>query len=152
MLIFPIKNPWFGMIERGEKREEYREDTPYYQARLERYRGQEIECVLRNGYSSSSPSLKIRATVDKGTGRPELGAEPGKIYYKLIIHEQERLEPEIFVIKARRCERCGGLLTSSKAVSNGMGHTCLMRAREEERRREFEENQVSLEDVLGDSW
>ncbi len=61
MLIFPIKNPWFGMIERGEKKEEYREDTPYYQARLERYRGQEIECVLRNGYSSSSPSLKIRA-------------------------------------------------------------------------------------------
>ena len=80
MLIFPIKAHWFKMIERGEKLEEYREDTPYYRARLERFEGEEIECILRNGYSAASPQLKIKAVVEYGQGREEWGAERGKMY------------------------------------------------------------------------
>lgn len=31
---------------------------------------------------------------------------------------------EIFEIKARRCTRCGGILTSKYGLQNGMGHSC----------------------------
>lgn len=30
----------------------------------------------------------------------------------------------IFTIQARRCKRCGGLLTSKQAVKDGYGHVC----------------------------
>ncbi len=33
-LYFPLKNEWYKMIERGEKREEYREINPYWFKRL----------------------------------------------------------------------------------------------------------------------
>lgn len=35
---------------------------------------------------------------------------------------------EIFTVKARRCKRCGGLLTSKQAVEDGYGHVCKMKA------------------------
>ena len=38
---------------------------------------------------------------------------------------------EIFTIKARRCKRCGGILTSKQAVEDGYGHTCKMKAKAE---------------------
>ena len=81
------------MIERGEKGEEYREDTPYYRSRLERFLGEEIECILRNGYSAASPQLKIRAVVEYGEGNVRWGAEKGKNYFKLVILERQRVEP-----------------------------------------------------------
>jgi hypothetical protein len=34
---------------------------------------------------------------------------------------------EIFMVKARRCKRCGGLLTSAQAVRDGYGHVCKMK-------------------------
>lgn len=34
MLTLPIKQEWFDMICHGEKREEYREATEYYQTRI----------------------------------------------------------------------------------------------------------------------
>lgn len=39
---------------------------------------------------------------------------------------------EIFIIQARRCKRCGGLLTSAEALKDGYGHVCRMKTREEE--------------------
>ena len=33
-------------------------------------------------------------------------------------------DDEIFMIKARRCKRCGGLLTSEQALNDGYGHVC----------------------------
>lgn len=36
-------------------------------------------------------------------------------------------DDDIFMVKARRCKRCGGLLTSAKAVADGYGHTCKMK-------------------------
>ena len=54
------------------------------------------------------------------------------------------LHEEIFTIQARRCKRCGGLLTSRKGIADGMGHTCKMRAMQEIRKREQLKDQLSL--------
>ena len=146
MLILPIEKQWFDLIDANIKGEEYREDTPYYRARLERYLGKELECILRNGYSSASPSMKVKALVEKGTGREEWGAVPGKIYFKLVILSHERMEPETFIIKARRCKRCGGLLTSKQAVLDGYGHVCKQKAELDEKNAELMKYQTSLFD------
>ncbi len=53
----------------------------------------------------------------------------------------------IFRIPARRCKRCGGLLTSSQALKDGYGHTCKMKVRHEELAREEAKNQYSLFDT-----
>jgi len=34
---------------------------------------------------------------------------------------------KVFSVKARRCKRCGGLLTGDEALKDGYGHTCKMR-------------------------
>lgn len=34
---------------------------------------------------------------------------------------------EVFMVRARRCKRCGGLLTSAQAVADGYGHVCKMK-------------------------
>lgn len=39
---------------------------------------------------------------------------------------------EIFTIRARRCKRCGRLLTSAEALKRGYGCQCAARARREE--------------------
>ena len=141
MLILPIKRRWFDMIRSGEKKEEYRDRTPYYDARLGDCLGREIDVLLRNGYAGTSPTVKISALVTIGEGRPEWGASPGVNYYVLKIRAVEDVEPEIFVLEARKCKRCGGVLTSPKAVRNGFGHVCLLKIRAEEK---FKKIQISL--------
>lgn len=116
MLTLVIKKKWFDMIDKGEKLEEYRNITPYYNSRLEPHEGTEQEIRLRNGYSASSPLLQITALIRSGTGNPKWGATEGKEYWVLEIKDRERVLPETFIIKARRCKRCGGLLTSKQAV------------------------------------
>lgn len=51
---------------------------------------------------------------------------------------------EIFHIPARRCKRCGGLLTSEQAIQDGYGHTCKMKNRREELEREAIKDQCSF--------
>lgn len=55
---------------------------------------------------------------------------------------------EIFMVKARRCKRCGGLLTSREAVADGYGHICKMKARIEKFGEPQLDGQVSLFDDL----
>ncbi|MCD7852975.1 MAG: hypothetical protein LUG15_03200 [Oscillospiraceae bacterium] len=55
---------------------------------------------------------------------------------------------EIFVIQARRCKRCGGLLTSAEALRDGYGHVCRMKAREEEQAKAPDPNQINLFESL----
>ena len=141
MLIFPIKRRWFDMVRSGEKKEEYRDKTPYYDARLGDCLEREIDVLLRNGYARASPTIKATVLVTIGEGRPEWGASPGVPCYVLKIRAVEDVEPEIFVLEARNCKRCGGILTSSKAVRNGYGHVCLMKTKAEEK---FKEIQISL--------
>ena len=95
MLTLPIKQPWYGMIFRGEKSEEYRLRTPYWEKRLESVFGCSIQeavdnCVLaqvrfRNGYRADSPSFTAQVRLRIGTGRPEWGAQPGIEYFILRI-------------------------------------------------------------------
>ena len=54
------------------------------------------------------------------------------------------MDDEVFTIPARRCKRCGGLLTSAQAIQDGYGHTCKMKARREALAREEMKNQMSL--------
>ena len=51
---------------------------------------------------------------------------------------------EVFTIQARKCKRCGGLLTSAKAIRDGYGACCLRKIRQEERGREEEKDQMNL--------
>ena len=55
-------------------------------------------------------------------------------------------ESEIFTIPARRCKRCGGLLTSAEAIRDGYGSCCLRKMRQEARAKEKAKNQYSLFD------
>ena len=56
-------------------------------------------------------------------------------------------ESEVFQISARRCKRCGGLLTSAQAIRDGYGSCCLRKMRQEERAKEEAKNQCSLFDM-----
>lgn len=94
MLTFPIKKKWFDMILSGEKREEYREIKPYYETRFRNvWKGSLIggmahrEIMFRNGYSKDSPSFIAKCTLSIGAGKEEWGAEHGKEYFILTIHE-----------------------------------------------------------------
>ncbi len=49
---------------------------------------------------------------------------------------------------ARRCKRCGGLLTSKQGLRDGYGPCCLQ-TRREEAERKMAENQYSLFDTGG---
>lgn len=100
MLTLPIKKKWFDMIKSGEKTEEYREIKPYYASRFFRnyiVSGVGLEwilknnpkvhkdIILRNGYRKESPSIECYVRIEKGYGKKEWGAEPGKEYYILKI-------------------------------------------------------------------
>lgn len=78
-LHLPLLAKWYEMIESGEKKEEYREDTPYWRARLfwntprgllpKQYRAS----VFRYGYTKRSMKYEYKG-VRFGYGRPEWGA------------------------------------------------------------------------------
>ena len=53
-------------------------------------------------------------------------------------------ENEVFTIQARKCRRCGGLLTSAKAIRDGYGACCLRKIRQEERGREKDKDQMNF--------
>ena len=53
-------------------------------------------------------------------------------------------EGEIFTIHARRCKRCGGLLTSGNSIRDGYGHSCKMKVKRELLAKEALKDQISL--------
>ena len=96
MLTMPTKGKWFHMILNGIKLEEYREIKPYYTKRfqtiglLDKYGLPTVNranVIFRNGYSGNEPSFVANVSLDIKTGREEWGAETGKEYYALRIHE-----------------------------------------------------------------
>ena len=118
MLILPIKKKWFDMITSGEKKEEYREIKPYYDSRFMNEFGfllvggqmvygeaapEEIRTpwpvlvVFRNGYSKDSPEVVCKCTLQFGKGKPEWGAEPGKLYYVLKIEKVEEVRNHVLL-------------------------------------------------------
>lgn len=98
MLTLPIKKKWFDMILSGEKKEEYRDMSPYYNSRFSKYfyltRGiggnivissEEFKVQFRNGYRKDSPSFVAYVRPHIGFGKVEWGAEPDVQYYVLEI-------------------------------------------------------------------
>ena len=99
MLTLPIKQKWFDMICRGEKREEYREATEYWRKRIdsarERYYKQYEEIFdvkIRAGYNQKAPTATLRVHLALGKGVQEWGADPYKDYYILQILEVQKIE------------------------------------------------------------
>ena len=97
-LTFSLNRQWFNMIKSGEKKEEYREKSEYWQRRL--YRSMdandaEFKQFDRLVFTLSYPKAgdTERRLVFKnpririGTGRPEWGAEPGKNYFVITWEE-----------------------------------------------------------------
>ena len=103
MLTLPIKQEWFDMICRGEKREEYREATEYYRTRINSAIVADPDCKgqaykifpvkIRAGYNSKAPAaiLRVHCIFGKG-GVREWGADPDKYYYILQILRIESIE------------------------------------------------------------
>lgn len=55
---------------------------------------------------------------------------------------------DVFIIKARRCKRCGGLLTSKQAVADGYGHVCKIKTYIEKYGVPQIEGQMSFDDYF----
>ena len=84
LLILPIKGFWLRKIWSEEKLEEYRNITPYYEKRLEKYKDfPHFPVGFRAGYSMNSAFVVCLCKLKKGEGFEEWGAEKGKKYYVL---------------------------------------------------------------------
>jgi len=94
MLTLPIKKKWFDMIVSGEKREEYRDITPYYTSRFEKYFELRVRVKFRNGYRLDSPMIERTVIPHIGTGHVKWGAEPDKKYIVLGIQNEKEAKAE----------------------------------------------------------
>lgn len=56
-------------------------------------------------------------------------------------------ENAIFIVKATKCKRCGGILLSEFGLKNGMGHICKKKADAEAARAYENRNQVSFFEI-----
>ena len=87
-----LKRKWFDMIESGEKKEEYRDDTNYWNKRFfvinnqgliaikyKYYLPEEVVICFSNGYAKKRDQFLIKCTrLRKGIGRKEWGASGGQ--------------------------------------------------------------------------
>ena len=91
ILFLTIKRKWFEMIVSGQKKEEYREIKDYWNKRMEYHhklcdlRGFTY-LHLRNGYGKNSPeAICLVSAIERGHGKKEWGAAPGKEYWVIKI-------------------------------------------------------------------
>jgi hypothetical protein len=57
----------------------------------------------------------------------------------------------VFTIRARKCLRCGRLLTSPEAIEKGYGCQCLSKAKAEKKAAEPVSGQLTFFDLMGGS-
>ena len=90
MLMLPIKKKWFDMIASGEKKEEYRSISKFYQSRFKNAADNsgKFWCIIQNGYSKNSPRLYCHVELSVGYGVPSWGADLNTQYYILRIIEK----------------------------------------------------------------
>ncbi len=75
-----LHRKWFDSIASGEKREEYRDQTPYWKKRIEGHRYSEIH--FRNGYRKEAPFMRIEFNGWRKTvleGRPVYALALGSV-------------------------------------------------------------------------
>ena len=58
---------------------------------------------------------------------------------------------DIFDIPARRCKRCGGILTSEQGLRDGYGSCCLKRMSEDDADGKMRKIQISFFDGEGET-
>lgn len=58
------------------------------------------------------------------------------------------MDDGVFMVRARRCLRCGRLLTSGEAIEKGYGCQCALKARKEEDDMKQIDGQINLMDLL----
>lgn len=88
-LTLPLKRKWFEIIRSGEKREEYREMSPYWKSRFGHVCygvGRSYDrLVFTLGYPKKDDTERrlefANPQVSIGFGLPEWGAEPGRLYF-----------------------------------------------------------------------
>lgn len=72
-----LKTHWFNMIEQGNKREEYRENKPYWSKRL--FSHQYTHVCFHRAYTNETMTYKIES-ISIGRGRAEWGASSEDVY------------------------------------------------------------------------
>lgn len=132
-IILPIKEPWFSMIRKGEKLEEYRECKDYYLSRFGNYAGYgkdtmrgflidgiadpgEYDILFRNGYSNDSPAFMAHVHLRYGTGKKKWGAKPNRKYIILDILKVWELETGIPGSKITVEEAAKGIMQCAKEL------------------------------------
>lgn len=102
VLILPLKKKWYDMIASGEKKEEYRERTPYWHKRLCNLVWEDVNrCYQFKHFDAVTFTLGYprKADMDRrmtfrieriavGGGKPEWGAEPYKSYFVIKLGER----------------------------------------------------------------
>jgi hypothetical protein len=73
ILYLTLYKKWFDLIASGKKKEEYREDKPYWQKRLLQEDGwpkRFDEIHFKNGYGNNRPFMRVKCNgVSRGCGR-----------------------------------------------------------------------------------
>lgn len=114
VLYLHLKKKWFDMFASGEKLEEYRDDTPYWQKRLIDKSGnlKQYDCVIfLSGYPEKGCENRILSfaypQIRMGEGKPEWGAIHGKTYFVItpgtMLHQNEAI-----------CEGCKRIYNEKK--------------------------------------
>lgn len=88
-LTLSLKKKWFDLIKSGIKKEEYRECTEYWMKRLDDEKNHSFKrfdkIVFTLGYPKKDDMSRRLVFRNPGihyrTGKPEWGAEPGKLYF-----------------------------------------------------------------------
>ena len=81
VLHLTLKKQWFDMIASGVKKEEYREEKPYWHKRLSKH--YDI-IVFKNGYAKDSPVINVELLgIQRSLGILEWGAPENKTVYIL---------------------------------------------------------------------
>ena len=93
-----LRREWYDMVDRGEKKEEYRDDTPYWAVRLGNWDDDGRRCVVefRRGYAKDAPRMAFEAPVVVSgcvPMHPEWG-EPDTPHYVIALGERVILEGE----------------------------------------------------------
>lgn len=106
ILTLTFMKKWFFMILSGEKKEEYREKKPYWETRFKNYfdyqyglnmkNGTQVsdwhwseeprKIRFKNGYQKNAPEFIAEVSIREDTGLEQWGAQSGKEYYVLKIH------------------------------------------------------------------
>lgn len=123
MLTLPIKKKWYDMILSGEKKEEYRQYSPYWIKRfeniglLQRTKSGEYKAPIfvsaivkfRNGYSKNSPSFDAKIGLVIGAGKTEWGAKKGEKYLILrieAIYKRSDKKTEVNIMQNNKNRTC----------------------------------------------